>query len=96
MSTLGDRPKAEPQASLWETDFARAAKFGGDTKKPREIAALVPVTAMTYNVFDQSFVDDGIQREMALVREVSATYLFGLQRRRKLLGRRNSRPHRQW
>ena len=45
-------------------------KFGGNTQKPREIAKLVPVTAMTYNVFDQSFVSDGIQKEMALVRNV--------------------------
>jgi hypothetical protein len=45
-------------------------KFGGNTKKPREVAQLVPVTAMTYNVFDQSFVHDGIQKDKALLRQV--------------------------
>ena len=30
VSTVGDKPRAEPQAHIWETDFAVAAKFGGD------------------------------------------------------------------
>jgi hypothetical protein len=45
-------------------------KFGGNTKKSREIAKFVPVTAMTYNVFDSSFVSEGKHRERALASEV--------------------------
>ena len=42
-------------------------RFGGDSK---EIAKFIPVTAMNYNVFDQTFFGDEVKKERALRFEV--------------------------